>query len=1120
MNRVFGTVVGLGLSWLVWTAGVRADDPPPAVADVTVVKAEAGFAMARAGVEPADVLLRWRRLAGAAERGETLASYFHLKEVEILHAPRGGVDILVRRGETERWVAIPAYEWRLSVRPALSGEAGVAQADGERLLGARDVDGAVARWSTGAAEAATRGDHLTAAWLHLRSGQALAEAKRWAAAVDALGHCADTLAAVEAGRFQPIVWDMQGELLRQDKRPELSVEMHRKALAAWAHDGGELGRANSMASLGHCAWQLVRWPEAVQCYENALAIRREVAPDSMLVSGSLMMLATAYSNTGDLAAADRCLLEALAIHRRHLPGHAAEANILNTLGVNASKAGHQGKAHQYFEESLRLKQAQSPDSMAVAYTLNNLAAVARLQGDLALAEDYHRQALKIKLALEPDSASLARSYHNIGQIYMARRDFPAAADYLNQALQILERKAPRSRECADCLEQLGNLARLENKFDLAEKRHQEATAIRMQVSNDPLDQIRTLITLGAIRLESGDPVQAETHYQAALSMARQSAPASFYEARSLRGLGDACLRRGDLVAAAPALEGALKIFAATAPLTIDEATTQHLLGDLHRRQDRLQDALACYERAVAALEGQLEKLGGSREVAESFAAEYAGFYKDVLELKLLLNDPRGAFNVLERFRARSLLAMLVERDLDFSRDVPAGLLERLETARTRSREAQDELMQLSPDKEPERVTECQRLLSERRREQALVWEEIRRESPRLAALRAPETLTADQVAEVMGRDTLFLSYAVSERATHLFALLNGQLRVESVPLGRQQVQEAVEYYLAMLSNPASRKVRLMGRAHALYRQLVAPVDDLVRRSQRIVVCPDGPLHMMPFAALGPATNRYLIEEKPVSYVISATVYADGLRHEPQRASRPVVLFGDPDYPGQAAGGSAARLLRWVLRDDPVPPLPASRDEVQGIAALYPGAHVAYLGAEAREERVKSLDRQPGYLHFACHGFYNPVNPMDSGLLLTIPGEGGDNRDNGFLQVWEVFENVRIDAEQVSLSACETARGRELGGEGLVGLNRSFLYAGARTVMSTLWSVADASTAEFQKLYYRHLRSDRAKTEAARLAQREFINGKVHIVPTEPAGEPPDLSHPYFWAGFVLNGQWR
>ena len=110
MNRVFRTVVGLGLCWLVWTAGVRADDPPPAVAGVTVVKAEAGFAMARAGVEPADVLLRWRRLAGAAERGETLASYFHLKEVEILHAPRGGVDILVRRGETERWVAIPAYE--------------------------------------------------------------------------------------------------------------------------------------------------------------------------------------------------------------------------------------------------------------------------------------------------------------------------------------------------------------------------------------------------------------------------------------------------------------------------------------------------------------------------------------------------------------------------------------------------------------------------------------------------------------------------------------------------------------------------------------------------------------------------------------------------------------------------------------------------------------------------------------------------------------------------------------------------------------------------------------------------------------------------------------------------
>ena len=1120
MNRSYGPLVCLWVLWGALAIGLRAEDPPPVGAGLTVVRADAGFALAAAGVQPDDVLLRWRRLAGLGETGGDLSSFFHLKEVEILHGPRGGVELLVRRGEIERWMAIPAYEWRLSVRPALAGAAGVAQGEGERLLETKNLEGAVARWDAGAAEAAARGDHLSAAWLQFRSGQALADGKRWAAAVEALGRCADALAAVDAGRFQPIIWDMQGELLRLDKRPEAAMEAHRKALAAWTHDGGELGRANSTAGLGHGAWQLVRWPEAVQCYENALAIRREVAPDSMVVSSSLLMLATAYANTGDLAAADRCLVEALAIHRRRLPGHAAEANILNMLGVHASKAGHQLKAQQYFEDALRLKQAQSPESMAVAFTLNNLAAVARLRGDLAQAERYNLHALKIKQAAEPDSVSLARTLYNVGQIAMARRDFPAAADYLSKALQILERKAPRTREHADCLEQLGNLARLENKFAEAEARHQESAAIRKQAANDPLDQIRMRLTLGAIRMESGDLTQAEAHYRAALNQAREIVPASLYAARSFRGLGETCLRRGDLAAAEPLLDQARQIVAATAPLSIEEAVIEHLRGDLRRRQDRLRDALVCYERAVAALEGQLEKLGGSREVAEAFAAEYAVFYKDVLELKLLLNDPRGAFDTLERYRARSLLAMMAERDLDFSRDAPVELLERLETARARSREAQDVLMQLNPDQEPERVSEFQRQLAERRREQALVWDEIRRVSPRLAALRTPATLTLDEVAGVVGPDTLFLSYAVNDRATHLFALLNGQLRVETIPVGRQQVHESVEYFLAQLSNPASRKTRLMGRAHALYQQYVAPVDDLVRRSRRILVCPDGPLHMLPFAALGPTTRRYLIEEKPVSYAISATVFAEGTEKATRRVSRPMVLFGDPAYPGKADGSPAARLLRWVLRDDAVPPLPASRDEVREIAALYPDAHVAYLGPDASEERVKSLDRQPGYVHFACHGFYDPVNPMDSGLLLAIPEEENGERDNGFLQVWEVFESVRLDAEQVSLSACETARGRELGGEGLVGLNRSFLYAGARTVMSTLWSVADASTAAFQKRYYRHLRSGRTKTEASRLAQREFINGKVRLAAAEPAGDPPDFSHPYFWAGFVLNGQWR
>jgi CHAT domain-containing protein/Tfp pilus assembly protein PilF len=940
--------------------------------------------------------------------------------------------------------------------------------------------------------------------------------------VEALERCASVLATVEGGRFQPIVWNMQGDLLRQDKRVEASAEAHRKALAAWsAAAGRNLGQANSLMGLGHCAWQLVRWPEAVRHYKDALAIRRELAPDSMLVADTQLSLATAYSNTGDLDAADRCYQEALALTRRHLPGHPSEAGILNSMGVAASKAGHFGQAQRYFEESLRIKQAQAPDSMSVAFTLNNIASVARLRGDLASSEAYYRQSLKIKQVLEPDSVSLARSYHNMGQIAMARRDYPAAREYLENARRLIERKAPRGREHADCLEQLGNLARLESKFDQAASLYQEVADIRRQVSGDPLDQVMMLINLGINSREEGDLPGAEAHYQAALAICRKTAPASLYTARALLGLGETCLRGGELDRAEPLLAEALQIIVRAAPRSINEAVAQHDMGDLRRRQDRPREALTHYERAVAALEGQLERLGGSREVAEDFAAEYAGYYKDLLELKLLLDDPRGAFDVLERYRARSLLAMLAERDLDFSRDVPPELLSQYETCRLQCRQTYEQLMAVAPDREPARLTELQGRLAAQRLEESQVWQEIRRASPRLATLQAPEPLTLDQAAAALERDTLLLSFVVHERATHLFALLDGRLRVESLPVGRQQVRELTEYFLAQLSNPASRPARLRGRAHALYQQLLGPVDDMVRRSTRILVCPDGPLHMLPFAALGLTTARYLVEEKPVSYAISATVFDAGRRAGgPGRSGRRVVLFGDPVYPGKMTEGTATRPFQWILRDGAIPPLPASRGEVEGIAALYPGTQITYLGSAATEARATALDRQARYVHFACHGFFNHADPLDSGLLLSIPESTGGPGDDGFLQVWEVFEKVRLDAEQVTLSACETARGKDLGGEGLTGLNRAFQYAGARTVMSTLWSVADASTAEFQKRYYRHLRSGQTKTEAARLAQREFIGGKVRLVVKAPTGEPPDLSHPYYWAGFVLNGQWR
>jgi CHAT domain-containing protein len=268
---------------------------------------------------------------------------------------------------------------------------------------------------------------------------------------------------------------------------------------------------------------------------------------------------------------------------------------------------------------------------------------------------------------------------------------------------------------------------------------------------------------------------------------------------------------------------------------------------------------------------------------------------------------------------------------------------------------------------------------------------------------------------------------------------------------------------------------------------------------------------LPFAALA-RNGHWLAEQKPIHTVLSATVYAEikkSRRQNAEAAPEVLALFGDPHYPPLPPGQSSTvhpDVRAAVGRGLSLTSLPSTRDEVRGIASLYPDART-YLGAEATEERAKSIGKDARYLHFACHGLLDERFPLNSALALTIPEHPGDDQQNGLLQAWEIFESVRLDADLVTLSACDSALGQEMGGEGLLGLTRAFQYAGARSVLASLWSVSDASTAELMKSFYVYLQKGRSKDEALRAAQADLIQGK-------------SFSHPYYWAAFELTGDWR
>ena len=154
-----------------------------------------------------------------------------------------------------------------------------------------------------------------------------------------------------------------------------------------------------------------------------------------------------------------------------------------------------------------------------------------------------------------------------------------------------------------------------------------------------------------------------------------------------------------------------------------------------------------------------------------------------------------------------------------------------------------------------------------------------------------------------------------------------------------------------------------------------------------------------------------------------------------------------------------------------------------------------------------MGQETTYLHIASHGLLDDRFPLDSALAFSIPERWREGEDNGLLQAWEIFEQVRLDADLVTLSACDTGLGKVLGGEGLLGLARAFQYAGARSVLASLWSVSDDSTGELMRRFYGYLKQGQAKAEALRSAQLDLLRD-------------PELSHPFHWAGFELVGDWR
>jgi CHAT domain-containing protein len=378
---------------------------------------------------------------------------------------------------------------------------------------------------------------------------------------------------------------------------------------------------------------------------------------------------------------------------------------------------------------------------------------------------------------------------------------------------------------------------------------------------------------------------------------------------------------------------------------------------------------------------------------------------------------------------------------------------------------------------------------------------------------------AEQLQKKMAQDQMVLAeFSLGEDRSFVWLFANGDVSYAILP-PRKEIEKAVKAYLDVLAVPPSllhiegdvAKVRV--QAKSLFDTLFGSLASRIEPGRRLIIVPDGLLNYLPFEALI-QKGRYLVEEHEISYNPSASMLGLWQESEGRGGSddqMDLLAVGDPVYDlgpkpanGKEPEGSLSHRVRQASAAHafPLAPLPRTRDEVEYIASLFPdGRSKVLLGSEGTEAALRREPlRRYRRLHFAAHSLVDDQSPWRSAVVLT-PGDGED----GFLEASEISE-LDLDCELVVLSGCQTGRGQLLSGEGIVGLSRAFLYAGARSVVVSLWDVSDISTGRLMKNFYQHLTSNLGIVSALRSAKLQMLRSES------------ETRHPYYWASFISVGK--
>lgn len=896
-----------------------------------------------------------------------------------------------------------------------------------------------------------------------------------------------------------------------------------------------------LAVIGLVYTKLSEWKPALEYLDQALALL-ETEKNPELLAGVLGGLGGIYIKLGKkqkgLEYLERSLSLSQETHDRNL-----ETQLLSALGAGFSSLGRKQKALELAQRALQLAGGEK-DRSNEARALMSLGEIHNSQGDRQGALRDYNEALRVGQEANDRTwkptvlSSMAAIYSDFGEIHRSVALYEAAikasetegepedaALGLNglamiaqlraeplKALSYYQRSLALARAIKDQLREAGTLANIAGVYDSFNQHEQALKTIRDAVAiyrddEDPSGESTALAKMGIIYDRMGRHGEAFDSLNRALALQRANENREG-QAHTLLGLGDAYRNAGDKAKALEAYTESLALMTAVEdrvgqtkacsrlgiayyeqgnyqkaseyysrnlPLTRaagdrrEEAVLLGSLGLLNEDRGDLKAAEALYEQSLEVIE-HIRTSSRLEEFKTEIASGTAELYSRAILLKLKSGKPAEAFELSERARARTLLDQMNGARINMRKSNDRELIDQEQALRfelaSLEKRLRVELMQGAAE---EACAPLRGRLNQGRQAYAEIVIRMKASNPEYAELQGYSPISRVEIQRLLGTETTLLSYYVTTSKTLVFVVTRDSFNVVEIPVGEKELQNAIAWFrsFASLRDPVPVSMKQLGG------WLIAPVRQHIKTA-RVCVIPHGILHQLPFAALYDGKN-YFGEQHTIYYLPAASLLPVIEKRIRNASTRMLAL-------------AQANAAGW-------PPLHYVDQEADAIARLYQGK--ALLTGQASKAEFLRLAGDYNILHIASHAQLNTRSPLFSRILLT-PDQNGIQG----LEVREVYELNLSHTGLVVLSACETQLGTQSRGDDIVGLNRAFIFAGASTVIASLWTVDDQATGFLMRSFYNHLKRGTGKAEALRMAQSETRRR---------------YPNPYYWSAFVLTG---